>query len=351
MLSKTFSWRTTGIAQTVLSFLSVAIVFSFLVCVPSRPAKAAPVVTFEGYHDGANCSSIFGWAWDSTQPNTPINVDIYIDNVLFTTAPANFFRQDLLNAGKGNGVHAFNVATPMSLIDGQPHSIRVQISNTSINLANTPRALTCLLYEGFLDGANCNAIAGWAWNTTQPTTPITVDFFIDNDSFASIRAPANQFRQDLADAGKGDGFHAFNFPTPAFLMDGLTHAIHAKFTGTSIELSNSPKSIHCGGGPPALEGYHDAQDCSFIYGWAWNANMPQMIVSVDIYSDNVLIATVPADQFRQDLLNNGKGDGNHAFVFPTPASVKDNQNHQISIGYHNTGIALANTFQNINCPP
>jgi hypothetical protein len=264
---------------------------------------------------------------------------------------ADQFRQDLLDAGKGNGVHAFSLATPTNLLDGQPHSIRVRISASNINLFNTPRILSCTLFDGFLDAATCSVIAGWAWNATTPNTPIDVDFFIDNDSFASIRAPANQFRQDLANAGKGNGAHGFSFATSAFLKDGQPHAIHAKFRGTTLELNNSPRTINCDAVSPNYQGFHDGQDCSVIVGWAWDSNMPNAIISVDIYSDTVLIATVPADQFRQDLLDAGIGNGNHSFAFPTPASVKNNQTHKISIGFHLTDIPLTNTNRNINCPP
>jgi hypothetical protein len=187
MLSRILSLCTTGVVRTVLSFLSFTIAFSFLLCLSSRPAEARPVVTLEGFHDGADCGSIFGWAWNSAQPNATVSVDVYADNVLIATAPANLFRQDLFNAGKGNGAHGFSIATPANLIDGQPHSIRVRISSSNIDLFNTPRTINCILYDGFLDAANCSAISGWALNSPQPNTPINVDFFIDNDAFPSIR--------------------------------------------------------------------------------------------------------------------------------------------------------------------
>ena len=56
-----------------------------------------------------------GWAWNPQEPNTPINVDVYSDGVLLNSVPANQFRQDLRNAGIGNGVHGFSFATPNSL--------------------------------------------------------------------------------------------------------------------------------------------------------------------------------------------------------------------------------------------
>jgi hypothetical protein len=69
---------------------------------------------YEGWIDATDCDSIRGWAWDKNQPNTPINVDIYNGSTKLTTVAANIFRQDLVNAGKGNGYHGFSYATPSS---------------------------------------------------------------------------------------------------------------------------------------------------------------------------------------------------------------------------------------------
>ena len=97
---------------------------------------------YEGYLDSADCQSIAGWAWDSNQPDAAIDVDIYDGAALIGTVTANQFRQDLLNAGKGNGVHGFTFATPASLRDGQPHSIRVKFSGTSTDIG-APLTITC----------------------------------------------------------------------------------------------------------------------------------------------------------------------------------------------------------------
>src|SRR5262249_8523881 len=90
-----------------------------------------------------DCQYIAGWAWDSTQPDSPINVDIYNGSTLLTPFPADAFRPDLLAAGKGNGYHAFWWPVPPSLKDGQPHSIRVKYGGTRTPLANRPRIIPC----------------------------------------------------------------------------------------------------------------------------------------------------------------------------------------------------------------
>ncbi len=99
---------------------------------------------YEGFFETPTCDIIKGWAWKPADPNGAINVDIYDGSARILTVPANQFRQDLLNAGKGNGYHAFSVATPASLKDGRVHTLRAKIGGTNIELANNPRTLTCV---------------------------------------------------------------------------------------------------------------------------------------------------------------------------------------------------------------
>jgi len=84
-------------------------------------AAAVSAQSYYGFADATNCSQISGWAFDSTQPNTAISVDVYDNGVLLVSPLANLFRQDLLNAGIGNGYHAYSIATPSSLKDGHSH--------------------------------------------------------------------------------------------------------------------------------------------------------------------------------------------------------------------------------------
>jgi fibronectin type 3 domain-containing protein len=104
----------------------------------------AATASYNGYLDGTDCNSIYGWAWDANQPNTPINVDLYDSNTFIATVAANQFRQDLVNAGIGNGYHGFSVTTPPSLKDGQTHTIYAKYGGTGTNLNATPKTVTCV---------------------------------------------------------------------------------------------------------------------------------------------------------------------------------------------------------------
>ncbi|HXD31420.1 MAG TPA: DUF6531 domain-containing protein [Pyrinomonadaceae bacterium] len=134
----------------------------------SLPGNA---LILEGYHDGANCDKIFGWAWDQSQPNAAVSVDIYDGSTRIATGvPADQFRSDL--SGKGNGFHAFNFPTPASLKNGQTHSITVKFFNTSTNLNTTPKPLTCSLPD-LTNSAN--PAAGYTAGQTGVQFQVTVN--------------------------------------------------------------------------------------------------------------------------------------------------------------------------------
>jgi len=108
------------------------------------PDSKMPGVTtqFEGSFDKMEAVSLGGWAWDGSQPNTPIKVEIYDGSTLLATILSDGFRDDLKVAGKGDGRHAFNYALPQNLRDGRPHTISVRYAGTKSDLPGSPKTLT-----------------------------------------------------------------------------------------------------------------------------------------------------------------------------------------------------------------
>jgi len=93
--------------------------------------------------------------------------------------------------------------------------------------------------EGYLDVVHADVISGWAMDSTKPASPVTIELYDGDALLASVEA--REFRQDLLDARKGDGYHGFTIPTPAPLKDGKAHTVHAKCAGS--ELPNSPQTF------------------------------------------------------------------------------------------------------------
>ncbi|GAA4419274.1 hypothetical protein GCM10023187_53420 [Nibrella viscosa] len=100
--------------------------------------------SLEGHFDYADCGTLGGWVYDASNPNTVVNVDVYEGSTLISgNHPAGNFRQDLVDAGKGNGYHGFTISTPGSLKNGQSRSISIRVSGCTYTLNNSPKTITC----------------------------------------------------------------------------------------------------------------------------------------------------------------------------------------------------------------
>jgi hypothetical protein len=203
---------------------------------------------FGGFHDFNNCDGSTGWAWDSSLPNTPITVYIFEGSTLLGSAPADKYRADL----PGNKYHAFDWALPASMRDSVEHVITIRFSPdpNAVPIPGSPKSITCAPQpnlQGYHDTAACSGLTGWAWDAAQPNNRLNVYFFDGTQSLGSTLA--NLYRQDLANAGIGDGSHAFVWPIPGNLLDGQPHSISVLFDNawTAPALTGSPKTITCGG--------------------------------------------------------------------------------------------------------
>jgi hypothetical protein len=87
-------------------------------------------------------SAISGWAWDPTQPDLAVAVDIYEGKNLLGTVLANKHLPHLIKVTKDKGNHGFRYPFPASMRDGKAYVIAVKISGANIELKNSPQTLT-----------------------------------------------------------------------------------------------------------------------------------------------------------------------------------------------------------------
>lgn len=77
--------------------------------------------------------------------------------------------------------------------------------------------------DGRLDAVLDGRALGWAWRPSDPSERLPVVVAIDDRPVA--RGVADRSRASLAEAGIGDGAHAFVIALPASVGDGGTHAV------------------------------------------------------------------------------------------------------------------------------
>lgn len=120
---------------------------------------------------------------------------------------------------------------------GGPESSRQSEDPASINPLGQ--------YEGFLDQADSEMIAGWAHDPSQPEKVVNVDIY-DGDTLLNT-VPADSFRSDLFHPGTRSGKQAFFIKVPSWMTDGKPHSIRARVAGTNFDLCVPPKRICCAG--------------------------------------------------------------------------------------------------------
>ena len=231
---------------------------------PVAPVVSTPGATIRGTDPGTldglgDDGAIVGWAWDSDRPNVPIAVEVYIDGSLAGRTPADQLRPDLTRMGKGLGNHAYAFPVPQRSCDGRVHKIAVKNVATGEWLIDSPQELLLQLRRdvattqvspatrpvdaeqpetpGTLDDVSADELLGWAWDKNRSAESVTVEIYDGPKRIASVRADV--LRQDLLNAGIGDGRHSFSIRVPDAIRDGKPHQISARIAGGK-ELSGSP---------------------------------------------------------------------------------------------------------------
>jgi hypothetical protein len=103
-------------------------------------------------------------------------------------------------------------------------------------------------------------------------------------------------------------------------------------------------------GPPQFEGFVDIVDCTTVHGWVRDLNAPEARVVVAIVVDGERIGTAVANQYRQDLAENGKGDGSHSFTFHLPVWVQNSRDHQVVVQAGEPPVEVHSSLRTVNCP-
>jgi hypothetical protein len=284
--------------------------------------------SFDGFVNGADCGTFRGWAWDRNKNNTAVNIEILDGPTVLATLLAGDFRKDLLDAGKGNGKHAFRFIIPDALKDGLAHNLSARVAGSSFILKDSPKALIC---QGVpIPGGN---------KPPQPPTPT----ILIAPLVAQVGVPFSGTLVAFTDpegttlsyalSGLPDGL---SLGMPSRVISG-TPTVAGSFVLTyqatdeggannsvSFVLTVNPTQTTTITGD--FEGYLDKLDCGGIRGWVWDRKKPSTPLTVEFYtaggSETVLGSSL-ANIYRVDLKDAGKGTGAHAYNFTAPAGLQN----------------------------
>lgn len=126
-----------------------------------------------------------------------------------------------------------------------------QLTNSvSFPLTVNPQSTTNVTgsFEGYLDKVECGTIRGWVWDRNKPNTPVTVEIYSKTGAGVETvwgSTVANLFRQDLKNAGKGNGAHGYSFTVPGGYKNGTTWVLYGRVLGSTYLLKDSGKPLLC----------------------------------------------------------------------------------------------------------
>ncbi|HEY3451612.1 MAG TPA: M23 family metallopeptidase [Myxococcales bacterium] len=150
-------------------------------------------------------------------------------------------------------------------------------SHTTCAPANEPPG-------GWLDGAACDRVWGWAQDPDEPGKAIDVHLYFGGPAGSgAVGKPLNAGRErsDLCGA-IGSCNHAYEMPSPYSLHDGQGHEVHAygidSQGGPNPELGASPRTLTCAADPPAGVKRHVANTEAYA-AWKFDAFLDLMSIS------------------------------------------------------------------------
>ncbi|MBV9248271.1 MAG: hypothetical protein JO227_03350 [Acetobacteraceae bacterium] len=110
---------------------------------PNQPEYiAGSSSNFDGTIDGLYDGQLCGWCRQVDRLE-PIKLEVYANGVLIANVLADAFRQDLADAGFGNGCHGFVVSLDRPTVQRDP-VIRVKIKDRVLDLRNSGMRLSAL---------------------------------------------------------------------------------------------------------------------------------------------------------------------------------------------------------------
>jgi len=86
-----------------------------------------------------------------------------------------------------------------------------------------------------------------------------------------------------------------------------------------------------------ISGNVESYEQGFLTGWVYDRNLGSSGVAYSVFSQNVKVGSGVAKQFRQDLLDNGIGDGHHGFCAELSEHVMDGKSHELHVVVDDTG--------------
>jgi tetratricopeptide (TPR) repeat protein len=257
-----------------------------------------------------------GWVFDPSDPLRRLEVEIRCDGVPQGRCAADLHRPDLVEAGIGDGRHAFSFPLSPDLLDGVARHMTVHEVASGEALHGSPLELGSSRPEPADDPSRTSAMASapeaLSETALEPTFDAESETAPAPPSVGEPVAPTQAAIETTAiEDGPADETSLAPTPVPA-----------------SPESAAEPVSVpEVSGLQGRFEGVVNGEAC----GWVLDPLRPEMRIDVEVLCDGKLLGRTHADLEREDLIEATLGDGRHGFRFTLDNTLFDGQAHELSV--------------------
>ena len=304
--------------------------------------KLADLITHEvkdinkgvyGNVDVVNKEGVFGWIVDFDSPELPV-LELYINDQKVSETLPSVRREDIVKIINREILVGFefrwtNLQIPEEL-KNKKVKVKVIHQRTGVPIAPGEVEFDLSLLEkeepeyiGSLDAVKGFYVYGWAYNKKNPEERVEVVVLVDSKPVAE--GIADVFRQDLLDAGIGDGKHGFKIRIPDEIRDDKEHVLSVTYKKVA-KLIGEPLKVFLE--KSNYKVYLKGLNYNVIEGEVINLKEPESSVRLILKENDVVLSegwTNPQE--------NGK------FALSLPKDVMDGKSHIFEISAED-GTAL-----------
>lgn len=183
-------------------------------------------------------------------------------------------------------------------------------------------------WQGGIDGFDSTRVTGWI-KQAESSSSQKVDFYLNGKPVMRGLLAAD-FRADVLEAGFGTGKYGFGVFTPTAGKEGDILAFSLREPGTGAVLAfrfyQYPFS--------KLEYQAEIEEYfPVLRGWCYTPDMPDRIVAIDIYFDDVFYASVTNAGRRDDLQKKQITSGLGGFALDSPLGLLEKGEHTVRLEF------------------
>ncbi|MGE3433336.1 MAG: glycosyltransferase [Ramlibacter sp.] len=201
-----------------------------------QPSTPSPVSAYEGHVDVWGPSVISGWVCDRSNLLRRLNVELLVSGTPVSRVSAKEFREDVLEAGRGDGFYGFELPIPENALGLALTELQLRIADSDYlfsTTTQTSRETTSGLTAEIGDiTVELGALTGWACLSTPPNRPLSLNV-IDVGSGEIVAKGTAQTDPSAPRTIR------FRIGLPASLYDGRAHAFSVRMDGVASAVKST----------------------------------------------------------------------------------------------------------------